>query len=444
MWWYFSCWILLTLLCGSSLSQAHNIFHTHKINNQVSRNHTHTNIHIGTDTPDSYTNHTRIWYNDNLQRETKKEQYRQLLLQVLQHHQQAHRRFLETVRTRGLTEVTLQQWLITSSRMKTKSNDLLTFLMGGLTEASPSSPNFSSNKRRRRSQGGMMYLPVGGTTQVQCPTAADAAGVSITQMAFLTICLTVFNIIVNINNNINNNNNNNNINSDNNLSNNNAQLSLNVNNGAQVNVMLPPPIPGRRKRATLRDNWHQVLPHTTTSDSLDHILHQVVKEKQSKQHLITYGKEIQDTNQRKRDKRKKLMIRRQREEVINLPNSSYNTGQLQEGVGVRKVAHDAVNLTRRTKQGFAGVAERVMTVVVTGWMKESPLASPACRGLHLCRNFTTQRHLPRDVWLNVLASFVTHQRVTGATTSLHHFVRSAVTGQGCRHLFPECKQTLVS
>ena len=105
-----------------------------------------------------------------------------------------------------------------------------------------------------------MYLPVGSTTQVSCPTSADAAGISISQMAFLSMILTMFSIIVNINNNINNNNNSNNINTDNNLSNNNVQLSVNSNNAAQVNVMLP--AAGRKKREdALRRIMDNIIEH---------------------------------------------------------------------------------------------------------------------------------------------------------------------------------------
>ncbi|KAK7085378.1 hypothetical protein SK128_006079 [Halocaridina rubra] len=140
--------------------------------------------------------------------------------------------------------------------------------------------NNTSHTRKRRDDRGMMYLPIGGTKKVSCPTAADAAGVSITQMAFLSICLTVFSIIVNISNNINNNNNNNNLNSDNNLSNNNAQLSLNVNNAAQVNVMLPPPVPGRKKRSNLRDIWNEVE-IKVASDNIDQLYQELLGNKET-------------------------------------------------------------------------------------------------------------------------------------------------------------------
>ena len=48
------------------------------------------------------------------------------------------------------------------------------------------------------------YLPF------RCPTAADAAAVSIAQMTFLATSMNILSIVANINNNLNNNNNNNN------------------------------------------------------------------------------------------------------------------------------------------------------------------------------------------------------------------------------------------
>ncbi|XP_042211184.1 signal transducer and activator of transcription B-like [Homarus americanus] len=333
-----------------------------------------------------------------------------------------------------------------------RHNTILSLLMGMVKEdLNTFSP--SRTERRRRSQGGMMYLPVGGTTQVQCPTAADAAGVSITQMAFLTICLTVFNIIVNINNNINNNNNNNNINSDNNLSNNNAQLSLNVNNAAQVNVMLPPPNPGRKRRSFVRNIWREARPSTTII-SLNHILQQVkqerkLKQKESQKHSRrnTWRQSIMPTDsnvsldtflqQRQQERKRKLQ-----QETIGPLNKNRTAEVFSEVVGVSGEELQKGDSVPKLPQQRAEVAVGFMKVVKE-WMKNSPQVSPSCRGLLLCGSLK-HPHTPLDTWLNVFVSFVTHQRVTGAATSLHHFVRSAVTGQGCRHLFPECKQTLVS
>jgi len=87
--------------------------------------------------------------------------------------------------------------------------------------------------------GATMYLPLGGQGHVRCPTAADAAAVSIAQMTFLSTTLNILSIVININNNINNNNNNNNQLTINAQSNNNIVSNTNVNNGNQVNVMVP-------------------------------------------------------------------------------------------------------------------------------------------------------------------------------------------------------------
>ena len=101
------------------------------------------------------------------------------------------------------------------------------------------------------SGGAVMYLPVGGSGGgKRCPTAADAAASSISQMAFLSLLLAIFNVVVNISNNINNNNNNNNNNNDNNVSSSNTNLSSNNNNANQINIQLPPPVIGRRRRSS--------------------------------------------------------------------------------------------------------------------------------------------------------------------------------------------------
>merc|ERR1711892_1079994 len=85
--------------------------------------------------------------------------------------------------------------------------------------------------------GALMYLPIGGSGNIRCPTAADAAAVNIAQMAFLATSMNILSIVANINNNMNNNNNNQlNINAQ---SNNNVVSNTNVNNGNQVNVMVP-------------------------------------------------------------------------------------------------------------------------------------------------------------------------------------------------------------
>ena len=87
--------------------------------------------------------------------------------------------------------------------------------------------------------GSIMYLPLGPGQSIRCPTSADAAAVSLTQMTFLATAMNIFSVVANISNNINNNNNNNNQVSYNAQSNNNVVTNTNVNNGNQVNVMVP-------------------------------------------------------------------------------------------------------------------------------------------------------------------------------------------------------------
>jgi len=87
--------------------------------------------------------------------------------------------------------------------------------------------------------GAVMYLPLGPGQSIRCPTAADSAAVSLTQMTFLATAMNIFSVVANISNNINNNNNNNNQVSYNAQSNNNVVTNTNVNNGNQVNVMVP-------------------------------------------------------------------------------------------------------------------------------------------------------------------------------------------------------------
>ncbi|XP_068215719.1 uncharacterized protein [Palaemon carinicauda] len=246
----------------------------------------------------------------------KNEVYHKILLQTLLYHKTAHHQFVNTSNSSsGLNDTILQDWLqhVTGTDVAHRvlqdltdgGRDPLTFdlqLGQGLSSplssssSSSSSPyinadrNGTSGERVRRNDNGMMYIPVGGTKKVKCPTAADAAGSSLIQMAFLSICLTVFSIVVNVNNNINNNNNNNNINTDNNLANNNAQLSLNVNNAAQINVMLPPPGRKKRESPSFRDVWKR-LELEEAVESLEEILEKLAKEREEK----TFTKEQENS-----------------------------------------------------------------------------------------------------------------------------------------------------
>ena len=51
-----------------------------------------------------------------------------------------------------------------------------------------------------------MYLPLSNAGSIRCPTAADAAAVSITQMTFFATAMNIFSVVANISNNLNNNN----------------------------------------------------------------------------------------------------------------------------------------------------------------------------------------------------------------------------------------------
>ena len=76
-----------------------------------------------------------------------------------------------------------------------------------------------STKREGRSslagKKGVMYVSLdGGAGAESCPSLADSAAVSLSQMAFLSMTVSIFSVVANIANNLNNNNNNQN---DNNL-----------------------------------------------------------------------------------------------------------------------------------------------------------------------------------------------------------------------------------
>ena len=101
----------------------------------------------------------------------------------------------------------------------------------------------------------------------QCPSTADSSAVSLSQMAFLSMSVSIFryhqktlqalvtwnkyfcSTVANIANNLNNNNNNQNDNNLNFVNQQNNNLNMNQNIINQLNIDLPPPVPGRRKRS---------------------------------------------------------------------------------------------------------------------------------------------------------------------------------------------------
>ena len=105
--------------------------------------------------------------------------------------------------------------------------------------------------RRRRSnlagKKGVMYVNLeGGGGGESCPSLADSAAVSLSQMAFLSMTVSIFSTVANIANNLNNNNNNQNDNNLNYVHQQNNNLNMNQNIINQLNIDLPPPVPGKR------------------------------------------------------------------------------------------------------------------------------------------------------------------------------------------------------
>lgn len=97
---------------------------------------------------------------------------------------------------------------------------------------------------------GVMYINLdGGGGGEQCPSTADSSAVSLSQMAFLSMAVSIFSTVANIANNLNNNNNNQNDNNLNFVNQQNNNLNMNQNIINQLNIDLPPPVPGRRKRS---------------------------------------------------------------------------------------------------------------------------------------------------------------------------------------------------
>merc|ERR1712107_468282 len=94
---------------------------------------------------------------------------------------------------------------------------------------------------------GVMYVNLeGGGGGESCPSLADSAAVSLSQMAFLSMSVSIFSVVANIANNLNNNNNNQNDNNLNYINQQNNNLNMNQNIVNQLNIDLPPPVPGKR------------------------------------------------------------------------------------------------------------------------------------------------------------------------------------------------------
>ena len=106
----------------------------------------------------------------------------------------------------------------------------------------------SSTKRNNLAgKNGVMYVSLdAGSGGESCPSTADSAAVSLSQMAFLSMTVSIFSTVANIANNLNNNNNNQNDNNLNYVHQQNNNLNMNQNIINQLNIDLPPPVPGKR------------------------------------------------------------------------------------------------------------------------------------------------------------------------------------------------------
>ena len=109
-----------------------------------------------------------------------------------------------------------------------------------------------SPRREQTVDPAVLYMNLGNknnAAQYDCPTASDSSAVSLAQMAFLSMTVSIFTVIATIANNINNNNNNNNNNNLNLVKQKTQSISQNQNVVNQINIDLPPPVPGRKKRS---------------------------------------------------------------------------------------------------------------------------------------------------------------------------------------------------
>lgn len=102
-------------------------------------------------------------------------------------------------------------------------------------------------KDRFKRSDDVMYVNIGGSqADNACPSIADSAAVSLAQMAFLSMTVSIFTVVATVANNINNNNNNHNENNLNVVQQKQNSLSMNQNIVNQINIDLPPPVPGKR------------------------------------------------------------------------------------------------------------------------------------------------------------------------------------------------------
>ena len=107
-------------------------------------------------------------------------------------------------------------------------------------------------------QKGHIYMNIGGGNQRQpsCPTLLDSSVASLSQMAFLAMTVSIFTAVASVVNNINNNNNNNNNNNLNVIKQSQSSISQNQNVVNQIDIDLPPPVPGKRRKKRDTRIWN--------------------------------------------------------------------------------------------------------------------------------------------------------------------------------------------
>ena len=122
--------------------------------------------------------------------------------------------------------------------------------------------SLKNNKLAKQNNQGVLYMNLGNQQnkiQYDCPTSADSSAVSLAQMAFLSMTVSIFTVVASIANNINNNNNNNNNNNLNFVKQKTQSISQNQNVVNQINIDLPPPVPGRKKRSKSLGNFYYIF-----------------------------------------------------------------------------------------------------------------------------------------------------------------------------------------
>ncbi|XP_023332069.1 cullin-4 [Eurytemora carolleeae] len=142
----------------------------------------------------------------------------------------------------NLSGLGVDNWRTLYKREVTLESSLL-----GLHQMRKRLKRSSRIRRQIADKDGVMYVSLdGGGGDESCPSLADSSVVSLSQMAFLSMAVSIFSVVANIANNLNNNNNNQNDNNLNYVHQQNNNLNMNQNIVNQLTIDLPPPIPGKR------------------------------------------------------------------------------------------------------------------------------------------------------------------------------------------------------